>query len=185
MIGKNGKWTLELWHDTSFRPVFGAIGSEPILICLLNAVFIEAELPLVKEIVYVNPHQFGDSNNSRETILDILVVDETGRQINVEMQSQSQEGYLERTICYLTRLYSSQYKTGVLYKNLKPALSISFVRFPIWDEKPDVWFERVTFAGIETARSVDALKIINVRVPERASASKGSKPRFYEIGPTQ
>ncbi|MBQ9872981.1 MAG: PD-(D/E)XK nuclease family transposase [Thermoguttaceae bacterium] len=172
---------IDLCHDTSFRPIFGSEGSEPIAMGLLNAILQEAGLPLVKKIFYLNPFQLKDKYDGRETVLDVLVEDENGDRYNIEMQTCSRKGWRKRTVYYCSRAFVDQFarrkgeekKTG--FETLRRVVCIALVRFPILASRPNQWFFHWKPTDSESGDVLEEWSVINVRVPRETETPIGIK----------
>ena len=116
-------------HDRVFRHVFGEPEGLPLLKNLINAYLEYAQLPLAVSLELVNPDLGPESVSEKRTVLDVLAQDETGRKINVEIQTSRKPAYLERTLFSWARLYGRQLPVGDDYESLRPVVTINFVEF--------------------------------------------------------
>jgi predicted transposase/invertase (TIGR01784 family) len=70
-------------------------------------------------------------------VLDIRAEDESGEQLDVEMQVRKYESYSKRSLFYLCKLYSEQLDSGKDYGELKPVVGIHFLDYEQFPECPD------------------------------------------------
>ena len=86
---------------------------------------------------YLNSISFKDSAlypnklNKKQVVLDLRVKLQTGENINVEMQTVSQEFFLKRILFYWAKLYSQDLEKGDSYNKITPAYSLIFTTFPV------------------------------------------------------
>ncbi len=108
-----------------------------LLINLINSVL---ELPPRRRIASVeikNPIILQEDITDKFIVLDIRVVDHSGKQYDIEMQAQKYEGYPQRALYYLSKIYGGQLKAGEEYEVLKPVVGIHFLsykQFPEYDD---------------------------------------------------
>jgi predicted transposase/invertase (TIGR01784 family) len=116
------KKILPLINDIVFQYVFGEEESLPILQSMLNAFFEYAGCPHIEHIKLqksrITPDVYGD----KTAYLDLVAQDETGRLINIEIQTYREAFYMERSLFYWSRLYSRQIKRGQKYQELRPVI---------------------------------------------------------------
>ena len=67
----------------------------------------------------------------KQSILDLNVLLSTGEKIDVEMQAVSKQAFLERTVCYWSRLHSMELNISDDYSQINPTYSLIFTTFPI------------------------------------------------------
>ena len=66
-------------------------------------------------------------------VLDILATLNTGESVNIEMQTMFHAHFKERILYYWSEIYGSDFKSGEGYGTLKPAYSLVFVNFPLFE----------------------------------------------------
>ncbi|MHB1407771.1 MAG: Rpn family recombination-promoting nuclease/putative transposase, partial [Desulfitobacteriaceae bacterium] len=120
---------IDLKIDYAFKLVFGREGQEPVLAALLNAIL---KPPLGKEIeslTYTNSELGGDNAEDKESRLDIRVVTEDKRHINIEIQLKNEHDMTKRSLYYWAKLYSRQLFEGMAYEQLNPTITINILNF--------------------------------------------------------
>ncbi|MEI8095839.1 MAG: Rpn family recombination-promoting nuclease/putative transposase [Spirochaetales bacterium] len=125
-----------LTHDSVFLHVFGEPEGIPLLESLVNAHFEAVGLPLVHKL-QLQPRDLPPTHDGEKlAILDILAQDETGRTVNVEVQTTRKPAYFERALFYWARLFARQLPKGEDYTTLKPVISLNFLEYEISRKGP-------------------------------------------------
>ena len=114
--------------DFGFKRIFGQEDSKDILIGFLNALF-EKEL-IVRDLIYKDKEQLGETANNRSLIYDIYCTEKSGKEFIVEMQNESQVHFQDRALYYASRAIVGQAKKGPDWQySLKPVIGIYFMHF--------------------------------------------------------
>ena len=79
--------------------------------------------------------------NDKLSILDILAVDELGRQLNIEVQTSIPAGLAKRLAYHTCVSYSRQLKKGQNYLTLRPSISICVLNTAMFANSAK-WFLR-------------------------------------------
>ena len=108
--------------DLAFKKLLGSPDHTSITVHFLNAVL--ACTPRISEVEILNPILEPDWDSDKLAVLDVLAVDESGRQFNIEMQTSLPAGLTQRLVYYASSLYVSQLGQGEVYTALRPAISI-------------------------------------------------------------
>lgn len=99
-------------------------------------------------------------------ILDVRILMDDGRQIDMEMQVSYFEYWDERILFYLSKIFTDQLKKGDPYENLKQCIHVSildFIRF----EDDERYFRTITFCDTETGEEyTDLMKILILELPK-------------------
>lgn len=74
--------------------------------------------------------------SSKDFILDVRVVLNDGRLIDLEMQMTDEYNWPDRSISYASRNFD-QLKRGEYYINAKPVHSIGFLNFTLFEDNPE------------------------------------------------
>ncbi|MCY4321280.1 MAG: Rpn family recombination-promoting nuclease/putative transposase, partial [Bdellovibrionaceae bacterium] len=144
-------YTLKLTQDIVFKSFFSR--NKTLLISLLKSFLPipdkitdveilnpdkyekQNKLILKNQLEIKNPSLYSSALNKKEIVLDLRVKLSTGENINVEMQTISQEFFLKRILFYWAKLYSQDLKKGESYSKINPAYSLIFTSFPLLDKK--------------------------------------------------
>lgn len=92
----------------------------------------------VEAVEITNPIKLGDSMNEKTYYLDISVVLNGNILINLEMQVVNYHDWPERSLVYLCRTFDSL-KRGERYQDVKSAMHISLLNFPLFPEEPEFY----------------------------------------------
>ena len=121
----NGEEEVEygLINDYMFRAVFQT--SEEALKGLLSALLYIPEEEILSCVI-CNPIILGDAIDEKTCILDIRVLLNGNKQINLEMQMGSVENWPDRSVFYLCRMFTDM-KKGLVYTQTKPSIHIGIM----------------------------------------------------------
>ena len=108
--------------DWGFKRLFGQEFSKDLLINFLNDLF-EGEFQ-IKDVIFKDKEQLGDSNDLRGCIFDIYCVTDDDKHFIVEMQNRWVPFFVNRSIYYASKAFVAQRKkfdeagvrTAVLYQ---------------------------------------------------------------------
>jgi predicted transposase/invertase (TIGR01784 family) len=123
--------------DYAFKHLFGRDSTRSILIDLLDQVLNPGPGHHIQEVELLNPFNPKESLDDKLSILDIKARDQSGRQINVEMQMLLSSFFKNRIIYYLTKFHQQQLHEGEDYSVLKPTISIVFLNQVLFPEVAD------------------------------------------------
>ena len=159
---------LNFSDDLVFRAFLGGERLTKSLMGLLNAILREAKLPQIKSLIVKNPFLLENWENEKEPILDVRVVDEEGREYDLEMQCRREKHYIGRVVFYTFRLHVSQLERGDKYGALKRTVGISLTNFPIDKSRPDLWFDVWKYRSVlDSGLGYDNAVNIFVRLPRK------------------
>ena len=74
---------------------------------------------------------------NKQIVLDLKLKLQSGEKVNVEMQSVSKKGFLQRILFYWARLYTEELKKTEGYHKLCPTYSLIFTNFNVLKEAKD------------------------------------------------
>ena len=87
------------------------------------------------EMALRNPAIYPKVPSGKGVVLDILATLNTGESVNIELQATSHPHFRERILYYWSEVYGSDLKSGEGYETLKPAYSLVFVNFPLFERE--------------------------------------------------
>ena len=90
------------------------------------------------EAVVTNPIKLGESIADKEFRLDINVIINDEKCLNLEMQVENHLDWQLRSLSYLCRSYD-QLKKGQGYRDIKPVIHIGFLDFSLFEEYPEFY----------------------------------------------
>ena len=91
----------------------------------------------ISELLLLNPFNEMEFADDKLSIFDIKARDQTGQQVNIEMQLFGFHVFLQRVLYYWADLHASQLTKGDEYVKLRPTISIAIVNNRIFPEVDD------------------------------------------------
>ena len=91
---------------------------------------------------------------NKQIVMDLRVQLNTGEKINVEMQSMSKKGFLQRILFYWTRLWTENLRKAEDYHHLCPAYSLIFTNFSVFKHKNEIGSKNKTNSEEQQPTSV-------------------------------
>lgn len=125
-----GKIRYRLTNDYMFRAVMQK--NKNVLKHLVCAI-LDISVDTVEELDICNPIELGEEINSKTCILDIKLLLNNSRYINIEMQVSKQSYWKERSLTYLCKTYDNL-ESGQDYDEAVPAIQISILDFNLFDD---------------------------------------------------
>ena len=102
--------------DFIFKIIFGSKGNEDILISFLNSLFREYDyLPHIRSITINNSSSIKKYDIMKQSILDIKATADTGRLINIEIQTEDTGNIVDRGLTYCSQMISEGTEEGGNY----------------------------------------------------------------------
>jgi len=134
---------LSLRNDAVFKMFFSKKENEEQLRGFLKAMinFTDEDLAFVE---VKNPTLTKESVGDKDFIVDVRIVSATGHRLNMEMQMQNHDGFIDRMTSYNARQYASQLKRGEGYAKLKASISIVVTNFELFDDTDEA-YEFITY----------------------------------------
>ena len=130
---QTGKLPVSMTNDYLFRALLQA--DEKTLIALISSL-LNLKRREIKSVLVTNPIELGESIREKEIRLDVSVVLNNEKKINLEMQVAHREGWIERTLLYISRSFD-QLNRGEIYADIRPVIQISFTDFTIIADAPE------------------------------------------------
>ncbi|MBI3039206.1 Rpn family recombination-promoting nuclease/putative transposase [bacterium] len=123
-------------NDFVFKYVFGEERNEKLLISLLNALLRLEGPDKITWISILNPFNQKEFVESKLSIVDVKAKDGLERQFNIEVQMESEPGYVPRVLFYWAKLFSQQLEEGKKYTALSKTTSISILNYVLFPKEP-------------------------------------------------
>ena len=111
--------------DLTFKKVFSR--HPDLLISLLNALLPLEDDEQIQQIEYLQPELVPDLYLHKNSIVDVLCKDVSGRTFCVEMQMEWSTAFKQRVLFNASKLYVSQAKQTGKYSELRPVYSLNLV----------------------------------------------------------
>ena len=99
-------------------------------------------------------------SGEKRTVLDVLAQDETGRKVNVEIQTVRKPAYFERSLFNWARLYGRQLPAGENYSKLRPVVMLNFLEYNFLEGDEAVHDFRLAFSDHLVIVHVELLKLL-------------------------
>ena len=116
---------LSLKSDWVFKRIFGKEGNEDILLDLLSAILNIN----IKKVELKNTELTKNIEDQKKSILDIKAILDDNSIIDIEMQVKNEYNMVDRTIQYLTKLYSEQLENSEDYTQTKKVIIINILGY--------------------------------------------------------
>lgn len=150
--------------DYAFKRLFGDPANSDLLIHLLNAVLTPAS-PIV-EVQILNPFNEKEFTDDKLSVLDIKARDARRAWFNIEMQGKAVGWLRQRIPYYNASLFVDQLGEGEHYQTLLPAISICFLKEPLF---PEVAAPHLRFMLCDCKHGVrlsESLQIHTIELPK-------------------
>ena len=105
---------IDLMTDFGFKRIFGQEATKLFLIHFLNTLLNPKEK--IKDLIYTNTEQIGETAKSRKVVFDIHCISTSGERFIIEMQKDHQLNFIERTMYYASVAMAAQGKKGKGWK---------------------------------------------------------------------
>ena len=166
-----------LTNDYMFRSVFQA--SEEALKGLLSALLYIPEDEILSCKI-CNPIILGDAIDEKTCILDIRVLLNNSKQINLEMQMGSVENWTDRSVFYLCKMYTD-IKKGLDYTEAKSSIHIGIMmKSPIPEDAAfyNEYALKNRRTGYEFTGKI-ALHVLDLSYLEQVPEKERNSPLYY------
>ena len=120
--------------DIFVQYLFALKSHEELLQSFVNSVLKDAGRPLTVSLEVQNSINIERFLQDKRTVVDLRAKDESGRMVQIEVQTYNHPSFVDRTLYYACRTYSEQLTEGNAYTKLQPTISIALVRFPLFPE---------------------------------------------------
>ena len=126
--------------DRFFKFLLGRQARLPLLMDLLNCIFVSIEYPKIASLSIENSELSPGGKEFKLSRLDIHATDEKGRKQIIELQKRKHSFFIEREIFYWAKDFSEQLQKGGKYADLKPTISVSLTGFKLFSKEPQgIW----------------------------------------------
>ena len=176
-IDGEGELEYGLTNDYMFRSVFQT--SEEALKGLLSALLHIPEEEILSCKI-CNPIILGDAIDEKTCILDIRVLLNGNKQINLEMQMGSVENWTDRSVFYLCKMYTDM-KKGLDYTQAKASIHIGIMmKSPIPEDAAfyNEYALKNRRTGYEFTGKI-ALHVLDLSYLEQVPEKERNSPLYY------
>lgn len=128
-----------LKNDYMFRAALQS--NEAVLRGLLCAL-LGMEMEEVKECMIENPIVLGESIDDKTCVLDIKILLNNSKRLNIELQTSDYKDWQDRSLLYLCRAFDDLEK-GAKYSDLKTTIHIGILDFTLFPDAPEFYSENL------------------------------------------
>ncbi|MHB1652554.1 MAG: Rpn family recombination-promoting nuclease/putative transposase [Desulfitobacteriaceae bacterium] len=157
---------IDLKIDYGFKLVFGREGQEPLLAAFLNAILKPADGKQIQSLTYMNTELSRDNAEDKESRLDIRVMTEDKRQIDIEIQLKNEHDMRKRSLYYWAKLYSRQLLKNMAYEQLNSTIMINILDFDYLQETDEFHSAFHLYEEKKQFRLTDALAMHFIELPK-------------------
>ena len=122
-------------NDYAFKQIFGTEKNQDILIHFINDIMCFKDAEQVVSVEFLKTSQDPEIAYQKQSVIDVLCKDETGRQFIIEMQVARMVGFEKRAQYYASKAYSRQLVSGDNYTELKEIIFIAITDFVMFKNK--------------------------------------------------
>ncbi len=122
-------------NDYAFKQIFGTEKNQDILMHFINDIMCFKGVEQVVSVEFLKTSQDPEIAYQKQSIIDVLCNDETGRQFIIEMQVARTLGFEKRAQYYASKAYSRQLVSGDDYTELKEIIFIAITDFVMFTDK--------------------------------------------------
>jgi predicted transposase/invertase (TIGR01784 family) len=126
-------------NDFAFKQIFGSEKNKDILIHFINDILCFKGQEQVASVEYQKTAQDPEIASQKQSLIDVLCKDHTGRQFIIEMQVAHMDGFEKRAQYYAARAYGRQLIPGDDYTVLKEVIFIAVTDFVMFKDKKDYY----------------------------------------------
>jgi len=151
-------------NDLTFKKIFGQHPN--LLKSFLNALLPLEENQEIESLKYLSPELVPEIPLLKNTIVDVICIDNKGRQFIVEMQMLWTDSFKSRVLFNASKAYVKQLERGKEYKSLQPVYALSLVN-DIFEPEMHDFYHHYKIVNIEnTEKQLKGLEFVFVELPK-------------------
>lgn len=134
----------------------------------------------VKECVIENPIILGEDIDDKTCILDVKILLNNKKRLNIEMQTTNYGDWQDRALLYLCRSFDHLSK-GENYSNLKTTIHIGILDFTLFPESPEFYSENLMM-NVKTHKIFNSkfiLRVLDLTQLENVSEEEKETDLYY------
>lgn len=170
----NEELNIRLTNNYAFQKVFK---NEEIVKGFLMALLHLKENE-IESLEVTDPFVEGEVEEEKEGILDVCLILNGGKKINIEMQNTYQEDWTERSLFYNCRMFTEGFKKGQPYYELPPCIHVGILDFN--SLKSPGFYHRILLKDDKTGESYSSKFQFHVIELSKLDTTKG-KARKQEL----
>lgn len=151
--------------DLTFKKIFAK--HPDLLISLLNSLLPLSDEEQIVEIKYLPNELVPELYGRKNTIVDVLCQDVSGRKFCVEMQMEWSNAFMQRVLFNASKLYVTQLQKAEEYETLKPVYSLNLVNEIIEKNMPDCFIHNYRIVhDKDTKKVIKGLHFTFIELPK-------------------
>lgn len=131
-------------NDFFFKNLMGDEKRSNLTLRFLNLILNRTEENAFKHIQFLKTEQDPLTQDGKLSILDIKASVDDETFVNIELQVSRQNYIIERSMYYISRMFSEQAVKRQDYDELKPVIGINLLDFSLFEEIP-AWHNAANF----------------------------------------
>ena len=163
----NEELNIRLTNNYAFQKVFK---NEEIVKGFLMALLHLKENE-IESLEVTDPFVEGEVEEEKEGILDVRLILNGGKKINIEMQNTYQEDWTERSLFYNCRMFTEGFKKGQPYYELPPCIHVGILDFNYL--KSPGFYHRILLKDDKTGESYSSKFQFHVIELSKLDTTKG------------
>lgn len=151
--------------DLTFKKIFAK--HPDLLISLLNSLLPLSDEEQIVEIKYLPNELVPELYGRKNTIVDVLCQDGSGRKFCVEMQMEWSNAFMQRVLFNASKLYVTQLQKAEEYETLKPVYSLNLVNEIFEKDMPDCFIHNYRIVhDKDTKKVIEGLHFTFIELPK-------------------
>lgn len=151
--------------DLTFKKIFAK--HPDLLISLLNSLLPLSDEEQIVEIKYLPNELVPELYGRKNTIVDVLCQDVSGRKFCVEMQMEWSNAFMKRVLFNASKLYVTQLQKAEEYETLKPVYSLNLVNEIFEKDMPDCFIHNYRIVhDKDTKKVIEGLHFTFIELPK-------------------
>ena len=151
--------------DLTFKKIFAK--HPDLLISLLNSLLPLSDEEQIVEIKYLPTELVPELYGRKNTIVDVLCQDVSGRKFCVEMQMEWSNAFMQRVLFNASKLYVTQLQKNEDYSILKPVYSLNLVNEIFEKDMPDRFIHNYRIVhDRDTKKVIEGLHFTFIELPK-------------------
>ena len=151
--------------DLTFKKIFAK--HPDLLISLLNSLLPLSDEEQIVEIKYLPNELVPELYGRKDTIVDVLCQDVSGRKFCVEMQMEWSNAFMQRVLFNASKLYVTQLQKAEEYETLKPVYSLNLVNEIFEKDMPDCFIHNYRIVhDKDTKKVIEGLHFTFIELPK-------------------
>lgn len=153
-------------NDFAFKQIFGTEKNQDILIHFINDILCLKGSGQVVAVEFKKTSQDPEVAAHKQSLIDVLCQDQTGRQFIIEMQVARVEGFEKRAQYYAARAYGRQLIPGDDYTELKEVIFIAITDFVMFKNRAGYYSTHVILDKETNAHNLKDFSFTFLELPK-------------------